>query len=308
MKVVNCAAELIGNTPLMDVTPADVSEGVRLLAKLETENIGGSVKDRLGMHLVKRALEEGCLTKGGTIIEPTAGNTGIGLAIAAQHYGVSLIVTVPEKFSVEKQQLMQALGAEVVQTPTEEGMKGAIERAEAIAQSLDNSYVPNQFDNPWNPEAYRPLAEELMEQVGGPIDEIVFGGGSGGTFTGVMSVLRETMPDVKGILVQPEGAGLVGEEQSYDIEGIGMDELRSFMDPKWIDAYEVVSDEEAFLMVKRLARTNALLVGSSSGAAMVAAIRRADRADSPKTIVTLFPDRAERYLQSNVFNRKVEKE
>src|SRR5699024_4013613 len=137
MKVVNRAAELIGNTPLMDVTPADVSEGVRLLAKLETENIGGSVKDRIGMHIVKRALEEGCLTKGGTIIEPTAGNTGIGLAIAAQHYGVSLIVTVPEKFSVEKQQLMQALGAEVVQTPTEEGMKGAIERAEAIAQSLD---------------------------------------------------------------------------------------------------------------------------------------------------------------------------
>ncbi len=304
LRVVQSVTELIGNTAMIDLTPETLLGHSRLLAKLEIENIGGSVKDRLGMHLVERALATGKLLPNGIIIEPTAGNTGLGLAIAAQHYQVSLIVVVPERFSEEKQHLMKALGATVITTREEDGMDGAIKKARALTRELPNSYMPNQFENDWNPEAYKFLAQEMMHQVGQQIDEIVIGAGSGGTFEGVLRECCKQYPSVKGILVQPEGAKLVGEEQQYKIEGIGMDAYSPFMTKSFVSSIEIVSDQEAFYMAQKLAREKALLVGSSSGAAMVAALRRLRQAENEgvhRTIVTLFPDRAERYFQTQLF-------
>ncbi len=303
MKVYRGVHQLIGNTPLVEITKFPLPEGVRLFAKLEFYNPGGSVKDRLGKELIEDALEKGLVSPGGTIIEPTAGNTGIGLALAALQYGLNVIVCVPQKFSVEKQELMRALGATVVNTPTEKGMTGAIEKAKELLQEIPDSYCPQQFANEANPRTYyKTLGPELWEQLDGNIDIFVAGAGTGGTFMGTATYLKEQNPSIKTVIVEPEGSILNGGEPGpHMTEGIGMEFLPQFMNQQYFDAIHTVQDKDAFRLVKELAQKEGLLVGSSSGAAFYAALQEAQQAKSGTNIVTIFPDSSERYLSKDIY-------
>ncbi|MFX3624496.1 MAG: O-acetylserine dependent cystathionine beta-synthase [Ectobacillus sp.] len=303
MKVYRGVHELIGNTPLVEITRFSLPEGVRLFAKLEFYNPGGSVKDRLGKHLIEDALKKGLIKPGGTIIEPTAGNTGIGLALAALQYDLRVIVCVPQKFSIEKQELMRALGATVINTPTEDGMTGAIEKAKELLQEIPNTYCPQQFANDANPATYyETMGPELWNQLDGQIDVFVAGAGTGGTFMGTAKYLKEQKPEIKTVIVEPEGSILNGGEPgAHETEGIGMEFLPSFMDPSYFDAIHTVSDQDAFRCVKELAQKEGLLVGSSSGAAFYASLLEAQRAKSGTNIVTVFPDSSERYLSKHIY-------
>lgn len=303
MKVYRNIKELIGNTPIVELTQFALPEGVRLFAKLETYNPGGSVKDRLGVELIRAAEENGQLKPGGTIIEPTAGNTGIGVALAAVGTGYRVIFCVPAKFSEEKQELMRALGAEVVNTPTEQGIRGAIAKAQELAASIPNSFVPQQFANPANPDAhYKTTGPEIWAQMDGNIDVFVAGAGSGGTFMGTARYLKEQKPGIKTVIVEPEGSILNGGEPGpHKTEGIGMEFLPGFMDPSYFDAIHTILDTEAFARVKELAAKEGILVGSSSGAALEAALREAQQAKPGTNIVTIFPDSSERYLSKKIY-------
>lgn len=303
MKVCSDVRALIGNTPMLEITHLPVAEGVRLFAKLEYMNPGGSVKDRLGVELIRDALESGKISRGGTLIEPTAGNTGIGLALAAIHTGVQVICIVPEKFSMEKQELMRALGAQVVNTPTEEGIRGAIRKAEELLQEIPNSCSPAQFANPANPAAYyKTLGPEIWSQLDGKVDVFVAGAGTGGTFMGTARYLKEQNHEVRTVIVEPEGSILNGGEPgAHRTEGIGMEFLPPFMERSYFDGIYTVSDDDAFAQVKRLAEVEGLLVGSSSGAALVAALQEATLARPGTHIVTIFPDSSERYLSKQIY-------
>ncbi|TYS44357.1 PLP-dependent cysteine synthase family protein [Bacillus infantis] len=303
MKVFKSVHELIGNTPIIELQHFDVPEGVRLFAKLEFMNPGGSVKDRLGMELLNEAFESGKLQKGGTVIEPTAGNTGIGLALAALNKGISVKVVVPEKFSLEKQDLMRALGAEVINTPTELGMKGAIAKADELLKEIPGSYCPRQFGNPANPETYyKTLGPEMWEQMAGDVDIFVAGAGTGGTFMGTARYLREQNPDIKTVIVEPEGSILNGGESGpHKTEGIGMEFLPDYMDEAYFSSIHTVLDEDAFRRVKEAAEKEGLLVGSSSGAALHAALAEARDAGPGTNIVMIFPDSSERYLSKKIY-------
>ncbi|SFC23634.1 cysteine synthase family protein [Bacillus sp. UNCCL81] len=304
MKVVKSVHELIGSTPLLEITTFPLPKGTRLFAKLEFCNPGGSVKDRLGMELLESALNEGKLEKGGTVIEPTAGNTGIGLALAAIKYGVNVIFVVPEKFSIEKQTLMKALGAKIVNTPTEDGMTGAIKKANELSKEIPNSFVPSQFSNEANPRTYyKTLGPELVDQLDGKIDVFVAGAGSGGTFTGTAQYLKDKLQNVKTVIVEPEGSILNGGKPgSHDTEGIGMEFIPAFVDTNLFDAIHTVLDSDAFRLVKELATKEGLLIGSSSGAALYASLLEAKKAKPGSTIVTIFPDSSERYLSKNIYS------
>ncbi|MEK3807860.1 cysteine synthase family protein [Bacillus sp. FSL H8-0547] len=303
MKVVKGIEELIGRTPLMELTQFPLPNGVRLFAKLEFMNPGGSIKDRLGAELIDEALRTGKVKKGGTIIEPTAGNTGIGLALAAISRNVNVIVCVPEKFSMEKQDLMRALGAEVVNTPTAEGMKGAIKKAHELCEKIPGSYCPQQFGNPANPLTYyKTLGPELWEQLEGKIDVFLAGAGTGGTFMGTAQYLKEVNPGVKTVIVEPEGSILNGGESGpHKTEGIGMEFLPDYMDETYFDSIHTVMDTDAFKRVKELAMKEGLLVGSSAGAAMHAALLEAEKAAPGSHIVTIFADSSERYLSKKIY-------
>ena len=213
--------ELIGHTPLIEITQFTLPEGVRLFAKLESYNPGGSIKDRLGQEIVRQAIKNGQLKEGGTIIEPTAGNTGIGLALAALGKNIQVIFCVPEKFSMEKQAIMQALGAEIVHTPTSEGMKGAINKAEELLKEIPDSYSPSQFSNPENPNTYyKTLGPEIWKQIDGKVDIFVAGAGTGGTFMGCARYLKEQNPKIKTAIVEPVGSILNGGPAgSHETEG-----------------------------------------------------------------------------------------
>ncbi|WP_202080314.1 cysteine synthase A [Caldalkalibacillus salinus] len=302
-KVYTGVKELIGHTPIVEITQFDLPQDVRLFAKLEYYNPGGSVKDRLGMELIADAEKKGKLTPGGTIIEPTAGNTGIGLALAAVSRPYNVMFVVPEKFSVEKQELMKALGATVVNTPTSEGIKGAIEKAKQLEQEIDGAYCPQQFQNPANPAAhYKTTGPELWEQLEGDVDIFVSGAGSGGTFMGVSQYLKEQNPETKTVIVEPEGSILNGGEQGpHRTEGIGMEFIPSYMDQSYFDAIHTITDDEAFYYVKQLAQKEGLLVGSSSGAAFAAALKEAQQAKNGAHIVTIFADSSERYLSQHIY-------
>lgn len=303
MKVIHNIHELIGNTPLMEITSFSLSDNIRIFAKLEFFNPGGSVKDRLGQELVTQAFATGKLKPGGTIIEPTAGNTGIGLALAAINRGIHVIFCVPEKFSSEKQELMRALGATVVQTPTEEGMKGAIAKSKALLAEIPGAYCPQQFENPSNPETYyKTLGPEIWEQLDGKIDVFVAGAGTGGTFMGTSRYLKEKNPLVKTVIVEPEGSILNGGSAGlHKTEGIGMEFLPTYMDETYFDQIHTVRDKEAFAKVKELALKEGLLVGSSSGSAFAAALIEAEKAQPDTNIVVVFPDSSERYLSTNIY-------
>lgn len=303
MKFFKNVHELIGNTPLMELTQFSLPEGVRLFAKLEFMNPGGSVKDRLGMELLESALRNGELIQGGTIIEPTAGNTGIGLALAAINKGINVCFVIPEKFSIEKQELMKALGAKIVHTPTSEGIKGAIKKTKELLNEIPNSFSPSQFSNPDNPNTYyKTLGPEIWNDLDGNVDVFVAGAGTGGTFMGTARYLKEMNHNVKTVIVEPEGSILNGGESGpHKTEGIGMEFLPDYMDPSYFNSIHTVTDMDAFKRVAELAKKEGLLVGSSSGAALHAALIEARLAKAGQNIVTIFADSSERYLSKKIY-------
>lgn len=302
-KIVEDVKDLIGDTPMVRLKRMDVPAEVGIYAKLEFFNPGGSVKDRLGLALVEEGERTGQLQPGGTIIEPTAGNTGIGLALAAIGKEYRVIFVVPQKFSEEKQELMRALGAEVVNTPTELGMKGAIEKAQQLTREIPGAYCPQQFVNPANPRAhYEMTAPEIWEQMDGKMDIFVAGAGSSGTFMGVARYLKEKNPAIKTVIVEPEGSIIAGGEPgSHKTEGIGMESFPAYFERSYIDEVYTVLDADAFAMVNELARREGLLVGSSSGSAYYAALQEAKKAPAGTRIVVIFPDSSERYLSKKIY-------
>jgi len=305
--VVDSALQLIGGTPMVRLSRFGADAGAEIAeiyAKCEFLSPGGSVKDRLGLGLILAAEREGKLKPGATIIEPTAGNTGIGLALVGVARGYRVILCVPEKYSIEKQKAMTALGGTVVRTPTDAGMKGAIARAFELAAEIPNSYVPQQFANPANPRIhYETTAPEIFEQMEGRIDAIAIGGGSTGTFVGIARFLKERLPGVHCVLVEPQGSIFGGGEPGpHRVEGIGNSFWPEVMDKSLMDEVITVPDDEAFAAVKEMARKEGLLVGGSSGANVVAARRIARRLGAGKRVVTLLPDSAERYMSQGILD------
>ncbi|WP_405096896.1 PLP-dependent cysteine synthase family protein [Oceanobacillus sp. FSL H7-0719] len=303
MNIIQNLSQLVGNTPMYEITAYDLPEDVRLFAKLEFQSIGGSIKDRLGFYLIQKAIEKGKLQKGDTVIEPTAGNTGIGLALAAIHYELDAVFVTPEKFSQEKQALMRALGAEVINTPTERGMSYAIQKAKQLASESPKAYIPNQFHNEDNPNTYYDtLGPEIMADLDGKVDVFIAGAGSGGTFTGTARYLKEKNPQVKTIIAEPQGSILNGGDPGpHKTEGIGMEFLPDFMDQSLFDAIYTITDERAFARLAEIAKYEGLLVGSSSGVALEAALKEAELAEPGTNIVTIFPDSSERYLSTGIY-------
>lgn len=306
MHYYNRIQDLIGNTPMLKINHFDMPKDVNIFAKLEFYNPGGSVKDRIAKWIIEKAEEEGMLKKGYTIIEATAGNTGIGIALAAIHKGYSIIFVVPGKFSIEKQIIMKALGAKIISTPTEAGMDGAFQKVEELKREIKNVFVVNQFANKYNPQAhYLFTGREIYEQLDGQIDLFVSGAGSGGTFTGVMSYLKEKNKNIRGVLADPVGSILGGGTCGpYKIEGIGNDFIPSVMEMSLVDEVEKVSDEEALSMVKELAFREGLLVGSSSGAVFQAALNQAKKIRKGN-IVVLFADRGDRYFSKQLYGLSI---
>jgi Cysteine synthase len=302
MSYANDIRELVGRTPLLRLNKLGLSGDVRLLAKLELLNPGGSVKDRIGISMIEAAEASGALAPGGAIVEATAGNTGIGVALAAIGKGYRVIFVVPLKFSQEKVALMAALGAEIVRTPEAAGMAGARERAREIIAATHGAVSLDQFENPANPRVhYETTGPELLADSGGEIDYFVAGAGSGGTFSGVLKYLKEKRPSVKGILVDPEGSTMGGGEHgSYSIEGIGNSFVPGTMDLSLVDEVIKVKDEDAFAAARLLASREGVIAGSSSGAALWAALKVARRI-TKGTVATILPDRGERYLSKGLF-------
>lgn len=306
--LVNNLYQLIGNTPLLKLN-IKVPKNSHIYAKLEMFNPGGSVKDRLGLSLIENGRKIGAIKAGTTIIEPTAGNTGIGIALAAQKYHLPVKLIVPEKFSKEKQILMRALGAQIINTPSEQGIEGAIAKAKELHQQIDNSYLPLQFSNPANPETYyQTMGPEIYKDLKGQkVDAFVAGSGSGGTFVGTGSYLKEKFPEMKAITVEPEGSILNGgPAHPHKTEGIGVEFIPPFFKQIKIDKVITISDKDAFDQVSLLAEEIGLFAGSSSGAALAASLQLANELPEKSTIVTVFADSSERYLSKNIyaFNNK----
>lgn len=295
--------EMIGNTPVLKINNMGVKPGVNIFAKLELMNPAGSVKDRVGVYMIDDAVRKGILKEGGTIVDATAGNTGIGIAVAALNQGYRVIFTVPEKFSLEKQKVMRALGAEIVHTSREGGMLGAEEKAEELLKTIPGSISLRQFRNPANPLAhYETTGPEIYSQLDGKIDYFVAGAGSGGTFSGVVKYLKEQNPGIKGVLADPYGSTIGGGEHfDYNIEGIGNDFIADTMDITLVDKVIKITDDEAFNASRDLAKHEGILAGSSSGAAIAAALKLAQEIDGGN-IVTVFPDRGDRYLSKGLFD------
>jgi cysteine synthase A len=297
--------DLVGNTPLLHLARFARPPLADIYAKLEYLNPGGSVKDRAALGMILDAEERGILKPGSTIIEPTAGNTGIGLALIGIARGYRVVLCVPEGYSREKMKIMEALGGEIEYVTKEQGMAGAIERARELAAELKDSYIPQQFENPANPCYHeRTTAREIIEQMEGRIDALVIGAGTAGTFTGVARAIKSNNPEVFCVLVEPEGSILGGGPPGWHkVEGIGQREfIPKNCELELADEVMMITDEEAFQTVRKLAETEGVLGGGSSGAAAAAAYRIAERIGSGKRVVTLFPDGAERYLSQGIFD------
>ena len=294
--------DLIGNTPLVRINRFPIPDGVKLYAKLELANPGGSVKDRIGVSMIEDAERLGVLKPGGTIIEPTSGNTGIGIAFAALGRGYRIVFVVPDKFSGEKVALLKALGAEIVRTPRSGGMLLAERRADELAKEIPGAVVLGQFHNATNPRAhYETTGPEIWRDLEGQVDAFVAGAGSGGTFSGVARALKERDSGIRTILADPVGSTLGGGEHAdYNIEGIGNDFVPDTMDMWLVDEVVKVSDEEAFAATRELARREGIVAGSSSGGALAAALKAID-AGLRGNVVTLFPDRGDRYFTKGLF-------
>ena len=303
MNYINDVREIVGHTPIIKLNNLGINENVNIFAKLENLNPGGSVKDRVGLYIIDGAEKRGELTKGATIICATAGNTGIGMALAAINKGYKIIFTVPTKFSEEKQQLMRALGAQIINTPREQGMLGAVKKAEELKETIKGSVIINQFENKDNPRAhYEGTGREIYEALDGKSDYFTAGAGSGATYSGIMKYFKERNKNIRGVLADPIGSTMGGgEEAPYNIEGIGNDFIPGTMDMKLVDDVIKVTDDEAFKAVKLLARKEGIIVGSSSGAALVSALKIAERIQEGN-IVTVFPDNGDRYLSKGIYN------
>ncbi|MGZ8831897.1 MAG: cysteine synthase A [Thermoanaerobaculia bacterium] len=298
--------DLVGNTPMLRLKNIAGPDWAGIYVKLEYLSPGCSVKDRIGVGMIARAEQAGLLQKGGTIIEPTAGNTGIALALAGVRMGYRVILCVPENFSIEKQQVMRALGGEVVLTPKDKGMKGAIETAQQMAREIPSSYVPQQFANPFNSDAhYETTGAEIYEQMQGRVDGFVAGAGTGGTFTGVARYLKERIRNVYCVVVEPQGSILKGGEAGpHEVEGIGASSfIPPVLDMSLADEIIMVHDEPAFAMVRRLAAEEGVLGAGSAGANVHAALELAARLGPGKRVVTLIPDAAERYISKGIYTK-----
>ncbi len=293
---------LIGNTPIVKLTHIDLPDGVNLFAKLELFNPAGSVKDRVGKAMIEDAEQTGRLKPGGTIIEATAGNTGLGIAFAALNKGYRVVFVVPTKFSEEKQTLLRALGAEVINTPREEGMLGASAKADALRAEIPGAISLGQFVNPANPRVhYETTGPEIYRDLNGKIDFLIAGAGSGGTYSGVVKYLKEQNPEIQGILADPVGSTMGGGEHGdYDIEGIGNDFIADTMDMSLVDQVVKITDTEAFDGARELAQKEGIFAGSSSGAALAAAKKFA-LAGNRGNFVIILPDRGDRYFSKHLY-------
>ena len=296
--------ELIGNTPVVRLNKVAGKDDAVIWTKLESFNPGGSVKDRICLSMIEAAEKEGKIKPGATIIEPTSGNTGIGLAMVCAAKGYKLVLTMPETMSVERRMLLKAYGAELILTPGSEGMKGAVMRAEELAKENKNYFIPQQFKNPANPEIHRrTTAQEILRQVKESIDAFVSGVGTGGTITGVGEVLKSKYPGIKIVAVEPTASPVLsgGTPGPHKIQGIGAGFIPDVLNMKIIDAIITVKDDEAKETAVRLAEKEGLLVGISSGAAAFAALKVARELGKGKTVVVIFPDTGERYLSTGLY-------
>ena len=303
-KVKNSFLDLVGNTPLVRVNNSIKKDELKadVLAKLEYFNPAGSVKDRIAKEMILDALEKGLINENTTLIEPTSGNTGIGLSAVATALNLKIIITMPETMSVERRNLMKAYGAELVLTPGSEGMKGAIAKAKELASQIENSFIPGQFENPANPTAhYKTTGPEIYEQTEGKVDIFVAGVGTGGTISGIGKYLKEKNPEVKVVAVEPASSPVLstGKGGAHKIQGIGAGFVPETLDTKIYDEIITVENEDAFATGKEMAKTEGILVGISSGAALYAAKELAKREENAgKTIVVLLPDGGDRYLST----------
>ena len=306
-KIYKGAIELVGNTPLVEVTNIEKKEQLkaRLLVKLEYFNPAGSVKDRVGKAMIEDAERTGRLKPGSVIIEPTSGNTGIGLAAVSAVKGYRMILTMPDTMSVERRNILKAYGAEIVLTPGEKGMSGAIEKAEELAKEIPDSFIPGQFDNPVNPKAHmESTGPEIWQDTDGQVDIFVASVGTGGTLTGTGTYLKEKNPRIKVIAVEPSTSAVLsgGSAGPHKIQGFGAGFIPKVLDTSVYDEIITVDNEAPFATAKMLARTEGLLTGISSGAALYAAIEVARRPENEgKTIVALLPDSGDRYYSTALF-------
>ncbi len=303
MKIAKNITELIGNTPLVMINSLSSEFGAKIIGKCEFMNPTSSVKDRIGFNMIRRAIENGEINEKTTIIEPTSGNTGIALASVCASFGLKLILTMPESMSLERRKLLKAFGAKLELTPAELGMKGAIDKAYELLETIENSYMPNQFDNPYNPEIHRlTTAKEILRDTDGDIDCFVAAIGTGGTITGTSEVLKEHNPNIKIYAVEPKNSPVLsgGEPGPHKIQGIGAGFVPKILNTKIYGEVIKVKDEDAIKMSQKIAKEEGLLVGISSGANLVAACEVAKK-NPGKTIVTILCDTGERYLSTELF-------
>jgi cysteine synthase A len=303
LRVADDITQLVGETPMLQLKRLVPAGSADVFAKLEYLNPGGSVKDRAAIGIIRRAEQEGKLRPGGTIVEATAGNTGIGLALIGVNRGYKVKLFVPENFSQEKVIIMRALGAQVVRTPDADGMQGAIQQAKKLVAGDAAAFMAGQFENLANPEYhYETTAHEIFEQMDGRIDAVVLGCGTCGTFSGVARYLKEKLPSVLGFAVETQGSTLGGGQPGpHKVEGIGTSFTPKTFDAAVCDEVMMVTDDDAFGTVKALAAKEGVLAGSSGGAAVFASLNVAKRLGSGKRVVTIIPDSAERYLSKNIF-------
>ncbi|MEK3747418.1 cysteine synthase A [Paenibacillus sp. FSL E2-8871] len=300
--------DLIGNTPLLEISKYSKSQNVeaKILAKLESFNPGGSVKDRIGYAMIKDAEDKGLIHKDSVIIEPTSGNTGIGLAMAATSLGYPLIIVLPDTFSIERRKVMAALGAKLVLTPGAEGMSGALRKAEELAAEIPHAFIPQQFSNPANPEIHRTItAEEIWRDTDGNVDIFIAGVGSGGTISGVGEALKAKNPLVQIVAIEPFDSPVLsgGRPSAHGIQGIGANFIPDIYNKEVVDEIFQVKNKDAFNVAREIAKTEGLLVGISSGAAVYTATQIAKRPENKgKTIVVILPDTGERYLTTTLFD------
>lgn len=303
LRVAENITDLVGETPMLRLKRLVPSGAADVFAKLEYLNPGCSVKDRAATGIIRQAERDGRLKPGGTIIEATAGNTGIGLALIGVSRGYKVALFVPERFSEEKIKIMRALGAEVTLTPDDEGMAGAIKQAQELAGKTPGAFMAGQFENPANPEYhYQTTAQEIYEQMEGQVDAVVIGSGTAGTFTGVARFMKKKLPHVLTVAVETQGSVLGGGPPGkHKVEGIGASFIPKNFDPSVCDEILMVNDDDAFATVNELARREGVLSGSSGGAAVFAALQVAKRLGAGKRVVTVIPDSAERYLSKKIF-------